>query len=67
MIIVGGRTRSGARSYRPTPGPDGIGGPCLAGRAGQGVTIHRQAAGIGVAAVGHDSIAGTARRLDMRS
>jgi hypothetical protein len=67
MIIVGGWTRSGARSHRPTPGPDGIREPCLAGRAGQGVTIHRQAAGIGVAAVGHDSIAGTARRLDMRS
>jgi hypothetical protein len=67
MIIVGGRTRSGARSYRPTPGPDGIGGPCLAGRAGQGVTIPRPAAGIGVVAAGHDSIAGPARRLDMRS
>ena len=67
MIIVGGRTRSGARSHRPTPGPDGIREPCLAGRAGQGVTIVDPAAGRGVAAIGHGSIAGSARRLDMRS
>jgi len=67
MIIVGGRTRSGARPHRPTPGPDGFREPCMAGLAGQGVIIHRPAAGNGAAANGHDSIAGSARRLDMRS
>ena len=67
MIIVGGRTRSGARSRRPAPGPDSFRLPCSAGLTGQGVTILEPAAGHGVAAVGHGSIAGSARRLDMRS
>ena len=67
MIIVGGWTRSGARSHRPAPGPDGVREPCPAGLAGPGVTILRPAAGNGVAARGHGSIAGSARRLDMRS
>ena len=67
MIIVGGRTRSGARSRRPTPGPDGFQRPCSAGLTGQGVTILEPATGLGVAAVGHGSIARSARRLDMRS
>ena len=67
MIIVGGRTRSGARPHRPTPRPDGFREPCLAGLAGQGVIIHRPAAGNGAAADGHGSIAGSARRLDMPS
>jgi hypothetical protein len=66
MIIVGGRTRSGARSHRPTPGPDGFQRPCSAGLTGQGVTILEPATGHGVAAVGHGSIAASARRLDMR-
>ena len=38
MIIVGGRTRSEARSHRSTPGPDGFQWPCSAGLAGQGAT-----------------------------
>lgn len=67
MIIVGGRTRSGARSPRPTPGPDDFQRPCSAGLTGQGVTILEPATGQGVAAIGHGSIAGSARRLDMRS
>ena len=67
MIIVGGRTRSGARSHRPTPGPGGFRPPCSAGLTGQGVTILEPATGRGVAAIGHGSIAGSARRLDMRS
>jgi len=67
MIIVGGRARSGARSHRPAPGPDGFREPCPAGLAGQGVTIAGPASGNGVAARGHCSIAGSARRLDMRS
>jgi hypothetical protein len=67
MIIVGGRTRSGARSHRSTPGPDGFREPCLAGLAGQGVTIFGPTAGNDAAASGHSSIAGSARRLDMRS
>jgi hypothetical protein len=67
MIIVGGRTRSGARSHRSTPGPDGLGEPCLAGLAGQSVTMLASAAGNGVAAIGHGSAARSARRLDMRS
>jgi hypothetical protein len=67
MIIVGGRTRSGGRPYRSTPGPDGFHEPCLAGLAGQGVTILEPTAGNGVAASGHGPIAGAARRLDMRS
>ena len=66
MIIVGGRTRSWARSHRPTPGPDGFQRPCPAGLTGQGVTILEPATGHGVAAVGHGSIAASARRLDMR-
>jgi hypothetical protein len=67
MIIVGGRTRSGARSHRSTPGPDGFQWPCSAGRAGQGATLLEPATGNGVVAVGHGSIAGCARRLDMQS
>ena len=67
MIIVGGRTRWGARSRRPAPGPDGFRLPCSAGLTGQGVTIVDPAAGRGVAAIGHGSIAAPARRLDMRS
>jgi len=66
MIIVGGRARSGARSNRPTPGHDGFKRPCSAGLTGQGVTILEPATGHGVAAIGHGSIAGSARRLDMR-
>ena len=66
MIIVGGRTRSGARSHRPTSGPDGFQRPCSAGLTGQGVTILDPATGHGVAANGYGSIAGSARRLDMR-
>ena len=66
MIIVGGRTRSGARSHRPTPGPDGFQRPCSAGLTGQGVTILEPATWQDVAAIGHGSIAGSARRLDMR-
>jgi len=67
MIVVGGRTRSGARLPRPRPGPDGFRQLCLAGLAGQGVIIHRPAAGDGAAVNGHGSIAGSARRLDMPS
>ena len=67
MIIVGGRTRSAARSHRPAPGPDAFQWPCSAGLTGQGVTILEPATGHGVAAIGHGSIAGSARRLDMRS
>ncbi len=67
MIIVGGRIRSGARPHRPAPGPDGFQRPCAPGRTGPGVTIFEPAIGHGVAAVGHGSIAGSARRLDMRS
>jgi hypothetical protein len=67
MIIVGGRARSGARSHRPAPGPDGFREPCPAGLAGPGVTIAGPAAGNGVVARGHGSIAGSACRLDMRS
>jgi hypothetical protein len=67
MIIVGGRTRSGARSHRPTPGPDGFQWPCSPGLAGQGVTILGPATEHGVAAIGHGSIARSARRLDMQS
>jgi len=66
MIIVAGRTRSGARSPRSTPGPDGFREPCLAGRAGRRVTFFGPAAGNGAAASGHGPIAGSARRLDMR-
>jgi hypothetical protein len=66
MIIVGGRTRSRARSHRPTPRPDGFQRPCSEGLTGQGVTILELATGHGVAAIGHGSIAGSARRLDMR-
>ena len=67
MIIVGGRTRSGVRSHRPTPGPDGFQRPCSAGLTGQGVTILEPATGRSVVPIGHGSIAGSARRLDMRS
>jgi hypothetical protein len=67
MIIVGGRTRSGARSHRPTPRPDAFQWQCSAGLLGQGVTILEPATGYGVAAIGHGSIAAPARRLDMRS
>lgn len=67
MIIVGGRTRSGARSHRPAPGPEGCRWPRLAGLAGQGVTILEPATGHGAAAIGHGSIARCARRLDMQS
>lgn len=67
MIIVGGRTRSGARSHRPAPRPEGFQRPCSAGLTGPGVTILEPATGHGVAPVGHGSIAGSARRLDMRS
>ena len=67
MIIVGGRMRSGGRSPRPAPGPDGFQRPCSAGLTGQGVTILDPATGHGVAAIDHGSIAGSARRLDMRS
>jgi hypothetical protein len=67
MIIVGRRTRSGARSHGPTPGPDGFQRPCSAGLTGPGVTILEPATGYGVAVIGHGSIAGSARRLDMRS
>ena len=67
MIIVGGRSRSGTRSHRPAPGPDGFQRPYSAGLTGQGVTILDPATGPGVAAIGHGSVAGSARRLDMRS
>ena len=67
MIIVGGRTRSGARSHRSTPGPDGFQRLCSAGLTGQGVTILEPATRHSVAPVGHGSIAGSARRLDMQS
>ena len=67
MIIVGGRTRSGTRSRRPAPGPDGFQRPCSPGLTGPGVTILEPAAGHGLAAIGHGSIAGSARRLDMQS
>jgi len=67
MIIVGGRARSGARSNRPTPGHDGSKRPCSAGLTGQGVTILEPATGHGVAPIGHGSVAGSARRLDIRS
>jgi hypothetical protein len=67
MIIVGGRTRSRARSRRPAPGPEGFQRPCSAGLTGQGVTILEPATGHGVAPIGHGSVAGSARRLDIRS
>lgn len=67
MIMVGGRTRSGARSHRSTHGPDGFQRLCSAGLTGQGVTILEPATGHSVAPIGHGSIADSARRLDMRS
>ena len=67
MIIVGRRTRSGARSHRPTPGPDAFQRPCSPWLAGQGVIILEPATGHSVAAIGHGSIATCARRLDMQS
>jgi len=67
MIIVGGRMRPGTRSHQPAPEPDGFQRPCSPGLTGQGVTILEPATGHGVAAIGHGSVAGSARRLDMRS
>ena len=67
MIIVGGRTRSGARSHRPTPRPDAFQRPCSAGLLGQGVIILGATDRNSATAVGHGSIPGPARRLDTRS
>jgi hypothetical protein len=67
MIMVGDRTRSAARFHRSTPGPDGFQRPSSAGLTGQGVIVLGPAAGRSVAPIGHGSIAGSARRLDMRS
>jgi hypothetical protein len=53
MIMAGGRTRSGARSHRSTPGPDGFQRLCSAGLTGQGVAILEPATGHSVAPIGH--------------
>jgi hypothetical protein len=68
MIIMGGRTRSvGGRSHWPAPGAPGFLGACMADPAGRAAAVTGSTARSSAVAIGHGSIPGSARRLDMRS
>jgi len=68
MIIAGGRARSaGVRSHRPAPEAQGFRRPCQTGPAGRDTAAAGPVGWDGAAAIGHGSIPGSARRLDMRS
>jgi hypothetical protein len=68
MIIAGRRTRSaGGRSHWLAPGIPGFLGACMAGPASRATAAIGVAVRSSAAVIGHGSVPGSARRLDMRS